>query len=311
MVAQSPEAGGLFDMDLSRDVVMGHEFCAEILDYGVATTRQLKPGTRICAMPLLMKSGKLETVGLSNIAPGGYGQQMVLSESLLLPVPNGLATELAAMTEPMSVGYHAVEMARLGGDEAPLVIGCGPVGLAVITALKLKGVGPIIAADFSSARRKLAEQVGADVVIDPAINSPYLTWADMAAIDPVHLPSNPFSVGTQYRNGVYFDCVGVPGVINTMMAGAQIGCRLVVVGLCMEQDQITPFRGVGKELNIQFVLGYRGEEFAAVLKNISEGRINVEPLITGTVGLNEVANAFDDLADPEKHAKILVDPWRG
>ena len=92
---------------------------------------------------------------------------MRLTEFLLLEVPNGLSTERAALTEPMAVGYHAVKKARLEKDDAPLVIGCGPVGLAVIAALKLDGVHPIVAADFSPRRRELALQMGADFVVDP------------------------------------------------------------------------------------------------------------------------------------------------
>lgn len=309
MVARSRQTG-LFDMDLSRDIVMGHEFCAEVQEYGPRSEQKFKEGTRVCAMPLMVKSGKMETVGYSNILPGGYGEQMLLSEALLLPVPNGLSTELAALTEPMTVGYHGVEMARLQGGEVPLVIGCGPVGLAVITALKLKGVGPIVAADFSPARRRLAEQVGADVVIDPAADSPYESWADLARIDAKDLPDSPFNLGPQYRQGVFFECVGVPGVIDLMMTGAQRGCRIVVVGLCMEPDQFSPYMAICKEINIQFVLAYSGAEFAATLHNIAEGKVNVDALITAKVGLDGVATAFEELGEPEKHAKILVEPWR-
>ena len=78
---------------------------------------------------------------------------MLLSEALLLEVPNGLAAEHAALTEPLAVGVHAVAKANVRGDEVPLVIGCGPVGLAVIAALKIKGLHPIVAADYSPARR--------------------------------------------------------------------------------------------------------------------------------------------------------------
>ena len=309
LVIKSPGDGGLFDMDLSRDIVMGHEFCAEILDHGPDTQKTLKPGTRVCAMPMVPRSGKIESVGYSNSLPGGFGEQMLLSEGLLIPVPNGLSTELAALTEPMAVGYHAVEMGQLQGDEVPLVIGCGPVGLSVITALKLKDVGPIIAADFSPTRRKLAEQVGADVVVDPAENSPYQSWADLAKKKSKDLPENAIGLSPRYPKGVFFECVGVPGVIDLMLAGAKRGCRIVVVGLCMEADQITPYRAIAKEINIQFVLAYKAKEFAATLHNIAEGNVNVEPMITGRIGLGGVADAFEDLADPEKHAKILVDPW--
>lgn len=310
MVAASKESGGSFQMDLSRDIVMGHEFCAEILDFGPDTNRTLKPGQRVCSVPMTVRGGEAMSVGYSHRVPGGYAENMVLFEPLLLPVPNGLETRLAALTEPMAVGRHAVEMARPSRGEIPLVIGCGPVGLAVIAALRQRGIGPVIAADFSPARRRLAEVMGADVVIDPSQHSPYERWSDMASRDeqgePV--PANPLTGRPIYRPGVFFECVGVPGVIESMMTGAQRGCRIVVVGVCMEQDSIRPFTAINKELNLQFVLGYTPEEFAATLHSIAEGELDVAPLVTGEVGIDEVPQAFLDLADPEAHAKILVRP---
>src|SRR5262245_10106403 len=134
-----------FNMDPTRDVVMGHEFCVEVLDYGPGTEGPVKPGARAVSMPLVFRASGIEGVGYSNELPGGYGERMVLNASLLLQVPNGLATPYAAMTEPMAVGLHAVEKAHVEPADAAMVFGCGPVGLAVIAALKLKGVEPIIA----------------------------------------------------------------------------------------------------------------------------------------------------------------------
>jgi len=85
---------------------------------------------------------------------------------------------------------------------------------------------------------------------------------------------------------------------------------LVVVGVCMEPDTIYPLLGISKELNLQFVLGYTPDEFAATLRHIAEGAIPTAPLITGKVGIEGVAGAFEALATPERHAKILVEPWR-
>ena len=82
----------------------------------------------------------------------------------------------------------------------------------------------------------------------------------------------------------------------------------MVVGVCMQPDQINPFFGISKELNIQFVLGYDPMEFAECLRAIAEGELGVAPLITGEVGLDGVAGAFDALADPDQHCKILVVP---
>jgi threonine dehydrogenase-like Zn-dependent dehydrogenase len=310
MVETSAETEGSFVMDLSRDIVMGHEFCAEILEHGPGTMKTLKAGARVCSVPMTFHGGEVRTVGYSNDVPGGYSENMVLFEPMLLEVPNGLATELAALTEPMAVGYHAVEMARLDKSEIPLVIGCGPVGLAVISALKMKGVGPVVAADFSPARRKLAETMGADLVINPAETSPYESWMQIASKDAggVSMPLQPLTNRPTFRDGAFFECVGIPGVIDQMMAGAQSGCRMIVVGVCMEQDHLRPLVGINKELNLQFVLGYTPEEFAATLHNIAEGVLDVAPLITGKVGLDGVPGAFEDLADPDRHAKIMVDP---
>ena len=309
-LAASREAGGDFRFDPARDLVMGHEFCAEIVDHGPGTARNLPAGTRVCSIPALLRQGAMVPVGFSNELPGGFAERMVLSEALLLPVPNGLATEHAALTEPMAVGWHAVAMARLSVDDVPLVIGCGPVGLAVIAALKLRGAGPIVAADFSPARRRLAETLGADVVIDPAERSPYRSWEDAARDSRQGQVAevNPLSGERLLPPGVFFECVGVPGVLDQMMVGANRGCRVVVVGVCMEQDLVRPLLGITKELNLQFVLGYTPEEFAATLHHIAEGDLPVAPLITGRVGLDGVADAFADLKNPERHAKILVEP---
>ena len=311
LVEISEKSGGVFNMDLKRDIVMGHEFCVEVLDHGPETGKTLKAGSRACSMPVLIRPAGVETVGYSNDHPGGYGELMRLTEGLLLEVPNGLNTEYAALTEPLAVGYHAVQMARLDKDDVPLVIGCGPVGLAVIAALRLKDVRPIVAADFSPRRRQLAEAMGADVVIDPHQHSPYASWKEAAVADPATAPQQaPWATGPRLRPAVLFECVGVPGVIDQMMSAAPHGARIVVVGVCMENDTIQPMFGINKELNLQFVLGYTREEFSQTLYNIADGKLPLEPLITGKVGVEGVAGAFEELASPERHAKILVEPWR-
>ncbi|MEQ8859542.1 MAG: zinc-binding dehydrogenase [Pseudomonadales bacterium] len=314
-IAATREAGGFQGMEAGRDLVMGHEFCAEILDYGPAdpgTTGRLPIGTRVCSVPTLIRDGQSSAVGFSHDVPGGYAERMVLTESLLLPVPNGLATEHAALTEPMAVGWHAVAMARLSPVDVPLVIGCGPVGLAVIAALKHAGAGPVVAADFSPARRRLAETLGADIVIDPAVHSPYTSWEEAARESRQGRLTevNPLSGERLLPPGVFFECVGVPGVLDQMMAGASRGCRVVIVGVCMQQDVVRPLLAITKELNLQFVLAYTADEFATTLHHIAEGTLPVAPLITGRVDIAGVAAAFAELKNPEKHAKILVEPAR-
>ena len=305
-------SGGRWGMDPDRDVVFGHEFCCEIVEHGPDTDKRLKPGTLVCSMPMTIAGQEVQGIGYSNDIAGGFAQYLPLAERLLLPVPNGLPAAHAALTEPIAVGWHAVQFARLEKQDVPLVIGCGPVGLAVIAGLKIKGAHPIIAADFSPARRALALRMGADIVIDPAADSPYSSWREAATPDRYDGSryAQLFGGGPKMRSAVIFECVGVPGMVQQVMDGAPAGARVVVVGVCMETDRFEPFFGIVKQLNLQFVLGYTAEEFSASLRYIAEGKVDVAPLITGTIGLDGVKDAFAELANPERHAKILVEPWR-
>jgi threonine dehydrogenase-like Zn-dependent dehydrogenase len=307
----SRRASGRWNLDPDHDVVFGHEFCCEIVEHGPGTAKTLPAGTLVCSMPMTLAGTTVQGIGYSNDIAGGFAQFMPLSQRMVLPVPNGLPAAHAALTEPIAVGWHAVQMAQLTPDDVPLVIGCGPVGLAVIAGLKLKALHPIIAADFSAARRALALKMGADIVIDPAAQSPYQSWQQVATPDGYDGSryAQLLGLGPKLRPAVIFECVGVPGIIQQTLEGAPAGTRIVVVGVCMETDRFEPFFGIVKQLNIQFVLGYTAAEFAASLHHIAEGKVDVAPLITGTVGLDGVKDAFAALANPDEHAKILVDPW--
>ncbi|WP_411288937.1 zinc-binding dehydrogenase [Phenylobacterium sp.] len=309
MIDLSRRAGGMgSNFDPTADTVFGHEFCAEILDHGPGSARTLKAGTRVVSIPATLTAGGVELLGFSNRLPGGFSERMLLSETLVLEVPNGLPTDQAALTEPFAVGAHAVAKARLDSDSASLVIGCGPVGLAVIAALKASGHGPVIAADFSPRRRAAAERLGADVVIDPAVESPHDRWEALGVPKARAAQAVVRMMGGRFGRPVIFECVGSPGVLQSLIEAAPAGAQIVVAGVCMETDRIEPSMAITKEIELTFVLGYTQEEFAATLRQLSEGVIDVSRLVTGTVGLDEVAAAFTALGDPEAHVKILVAP---
>jgi threonine dehydrogenase-like Zn-dependent dehydrogenase len=317
----------------SRDsVVLGHEFCGEVLDRGPKTTKAMPSGTRVVSFPLLRHRGAVHPTGLSTAAPGGYAEQVLVEQSLTFTVPNGLSDEIAALTEPMAVGLHAVRCSDIKKNQVGVVIGCGPVGLAVIGMLKASGVRTVIASDFSPARRALATKLGADVVVDPAQESPFASAGDHG-----HLISAPevfdLAVGTMDKlrriplvpwhriwqladatglatpkHPVIFECVGVPGVIDALMGTAPLFSRIVVVGVCMQPDTLRPAMGINKELDLRFVLGYTPAEFRESLQLLADGKVNAAPVVTGTVGLGGVDAAFTALGTAEQHAKILIDP---
>ena len=320
-------------MRSDQSVVMGHEFCGAILEHGPKTRKFDKSGTRVVAFPLLRSGDQVHTTGLSAAAPGGYAEQMLVEESLALAVPNGLSTEMAALTEPMAVGLHAVRRGQVGKGQVAIVIGCGPVGLAVIAMLKANGVRTVVASDFSSGRRTLARACGADVVVDPAVDSPFtattghghfdsapalfdLAVSSMEKLRRVPLWWHVFRAAdvaglTTPKHPVVFECVGAPGVLENLISAAPIAARIVVVGVCMEKDKIRPAMAINKEVDLRFVLGYTPLEFRDALYLLADGKVDGRPVFTGEVGLAGVENAFATLADPETHAKILIDPSSG
>ncbi len=316
---------------VAQPVVMGHEFCGRVAEYGPKTKKTVREGTPVVSLPLLRgPDGKVALTGLSLDAPGGYADQLLVEQSLMLPVPNGLSPEIATLTEPMAVAYHAVRRGEVGKNQVAVVIGCGPVGLGVILMLKALGVKTVVASDFSPGRRALAARCGADVVIDPAVESPY------EARDQEHLTDIPgtleLAVGaveklarlpigwwhlwraaekagaTSPKHPVIFECVGVPGLIEDVITGAPMYARVVVVGVCVGKDQFTPAMGINKEVDLRFVFGYTPLEFRDTLHMLADGKVDPRLLITGTVGLAGVDAAFAALGDPDAHAKILVDP---
>jgi len=296
MLALGQEMEGMPDVgrvqpDLGRDIFMGHEFSAEVLEVGPDTIGP-KPGTLVTSIPAMLTLTGVKDLVYSNDLPAGYSERMLLSAPMLLEVPNGLGSDRAALTEPMAVGFHAVNRSGIEPGAGALVLGCGPVGLAVVAALQVRGVAPIVASDYSPARRALAHRMGAHVAVDPAEERAFDVWAREGGGRPL----------------VVFAAIGVPGIIDAALRSAPPQARIVVVGVCMERDAITPFFAIGKELNLQFVLGYDPMEFEATLRSIAEGEVDVEPMITGRVGLDGVPDAFRALANPDEHCKILVTP---
>jgi threonine dehydrogenase-like Zn-dependent dehydrogenase len=285
----------------------------------------------VVALPILRTAGQPHLTGLAAAAPGGYAEQVLVQESMTFAVPNGLPAEHATLTEPMAVARHAVRRGRVSRKQPAIVIGCGPIGLAVISMLRATGVKTIVASDFSPRRRDLARRCGADVVVDPGTESPWDATPKRGRIGGVidvldlgfdtmerlrHIPNLPWwlvfrllhTLDAGPSGPVIFECVGVPGIIDQILTAAPPLSRVVVVGVCMQADRIHPALATNKEIDVRFVLGYDPGEFRDTLHMIADGKVDPAPLITGTVGLAGVDNAFTALGTPERHAKILVDP---
>ena len=294
LVLGAREAGVQITFDPTRDYVMGHEFAAEVLELGTEDdTAPISVGDLVCSLPLALTATGVESVGAySNVYNGGYAELMRLTAAICLKVPNGLDHRRAALTEPMAVGRHAVARAGVTTAESAIVLGAGPVGLAVIAELRRLGIESIVVSDYSPRRRSVALAMGASAVVDPASEAPMDVWQREDG----------------RRQMVVFDAIGVPGTLAEAMRIAPPLARVCVVGSCMENDTIRPLLPQAKQLTVVFSFAYDPFEFADTLRAIAEGEIDVTPMITGTCGIDGVPAAFEALGRPEEHVKILVEP---
>jgi len=325
------EVGYQHFMRRADTVVMGHEFTGEVVSYGPGCHERWAPGTPVVTLPMIVTDGGIQLTGLSPLAPGGYAEYAVVQEDFTMEVPAGVDPDHAALTEPLAVARRAVGRGNVKRKDLCYVIGCGPIGLAVILMLKAAGVKTIVASDYSAARRRLAEECGATVVVDPRTSSPWTAVDDDRyyldattyfgfAADTMHqlrrVPRLPWAkvmrvaerVGAAPRGPVVFECVGLPGVIEDIVTHAPLLSRIVVVGVCMEPDTFRPTMANAKELELRFSFSYSPAEFYETLQMIAGGKVDPSPLVTAVIGLDGVPEAFDELGRADHQAKVLVNP---
>jgi threonine dehydrogenase-like Zn-dependent dehydrogenase len=293
IVDYSRENGWIYgNVNLTRPIVPGHEFNGEIVGFGPGTSRRLKPGTIVTSKPLIKPVWGGDVVGHSNNYPGGFGEYMVLEEDFLLEIPSGIDTDLAAMAEPLAVGLRHARTGQATKQDVCVVIGCGAIGLAVIAGLRLLGAGPIIAADLAASRRETALKMGADIIVDPRQESPYL----------------PQSALNGRRGNIIFECVGKPGVLDDIFRKAAPDSRVVVAGFCWENDQVfTPGANV-KRLTVIFGSRSKEDDMGIAVRSICDDKVDVSSWVGARVGLSGVAAALGKMGNPEAPIRTVIHP---
>ena len=281
---------------LESGTVLGHEFAGVVVQSEAAG---FAVGDRVTGVPLqecddCRPSGlgcrdrlgivcpRNKIIGLGPSVPGGYAEFMRLPAHHAVKVPDGLDLRLAALTEPLAVGAHAVKAADNLFGRSVLVSGSGPIGLATALFARSNGARSVVVSERADGRRRIAASLG------------------LTAVDPA---------GTALPSAeVIFECVGVPGVLRSCMDLAPPGGRIVVVGVCRGEDTILPRVAIRKELTVRFVLGYTQAEFGQVLDMLASGRIEAGAMVTGVIGMDALPAMFEALRTAGAHAKVLVDP---
>ena len=291
-------------MPLALGSVMGHELAGEVVAVGKTAASKWKTGDRLVGFPFICcgdaspctnfaqgrgMCAKGTSIGLGQ-SHGAYAEYVRIGAGSGYRLPDSVSFREGAMVEPLAVGLHAVDMAKLERGATVLVIGAGPVGLAVMLWAKFLGARHVIVSEMAETRREMAARFGATDAIDPAQPlTPQVMKIAGKAPD------------------IIFECVGAPGLLMSAMGEAPRGGRIVVAGVCQQPDTIMPLIGIMKELEIQFVLGYRPADFDYVIAMIAADRVDVAAMVTDIVDLDGLPAAFEALRKPSHQCKVMLE----
>jgi len=287
-------------------IILGHEFAGTIQALGSAVQGRWKVGDRVTALPLnaclqceacaahlpALCPNNLFT-GTTPLAPGAYAQFVAARGGMLQRLPDGVSFEEGALVEPLAVGHHIVSMAQMPRDAAVLVLGGGPIGLAVAIFARHAGARHVVVSERSPDRRGLAKTIGATAVIDPGEEDVAAAFAR--------------STGSE-RPQVVFECVGIPGMLDQAIQLVGVRGQVVVAGVILKQDAFLPIVALGKEVAIRYSQAYTESDFEAVIGAIARGEVTPGPIHTSTVSLDELPSAFEALRSQPRECKVLIRP---
>ena len=287
-------------------IVLGHEFAGTIAALGSAVEGPWQVGDRVTALPLnaclqceacdanlpALCPNNLFT-GTTPLVRGAYAQFVAARGSMLQKLPDGVTLAEGALVEPLAVGHHIVSMAHMPNDAAVLVLGGGPIGIAVALFARHAGARHVIVSERSPDRRALAQVIGATAVIDPQAEDVSAAFARMTG---------------GRKPQVVFECVGVPGMLDEAIRLAGVRGQVIVAGVILKQDSFLPIIALGKEVTIQYSQAYTEKDFEAVIDAIAKGAVKPGPIHTSTVSLDELPAAFEALRGQPRECKVLIRP---
>lgn len=286
--------------------VLGHEFAGTVTEVGDGVTR-VTPGALVavrpnvwdgtCAACLRGETNLCESFGFVGIngGGGGYSEFVVVPEEQVHEVPRAVGADAAAMIESTTVAWHAVKCSGATTGSTALIVGAGPIGLALLLCLRAAGADRVIVSEISDSRRRLAAELGADVV-------------DPRETDPVEKARALDGGGVD----VSFDASGVgePTLLPALDA-LRPGGTSVVVAQFHKPVPLDPNIFLTTEKRLVGSFAYTDEDFAEVTRLIADGTIDPRPLISSELPLEDaVEKGIKHLLGTGRNTevKILIAP---
>ncbi|MGH6960900.1 MAG: zinc-dependent alcohol dehydrogenase [Dongiaceae bacterium] len=274
---------------------LGHEAAGEIIAVGDAV-KDVAVGQRVVINPMMTPS----YIG-SGGPEGAFTEELLVRDARvgdsLLPIPQDLPYEIAALAEPLAVALHGVNRAQVKPGDKVVVFGCGPIGLGMVLWLLDRGITDVVALDLAPERLERARALGARAAFDP-------TKEDLRArLLELHGSARVFSreaIGTD----AFIDAAGAPNILSDVVRMAKYQSRLVVTAAYMKPVQLDLGAMLTTEMTLTTAVGYPTEmpEVVAALPRL---RDKAAPLISHRFAFGQLIEALDVAGTPAS-AKVMI-----
>lgn len=289
-------------------VTMGHEFSGVVYELGDGVD-DLEVGQHVVVEPYIIDdsvdagpeshdyhlSENMNFIGLAGRG-GGLGERLSVKRRWVHPISSNIPLDQAALIEPLSVGYHAVERAgEITPGDVALVTGAGPIGLLTAAVLKAQGATVVIQ-ELSQLRRDKALSAGvADYAFDPRETDV------VAEVRKLSADGRGAAVG--------FECTSVQPALDALLDAVRPTGKIVIVSIWGKPASLDVQKVVLKELDIRGTIAYVNSHPKAIAL-VESGKVDLAPFITGKIGLEGLIDeGFDTLINRNETAvKILVSP---
>ncbi|QDS73804.1 hypothetical protein FKW77_005945 [Venturia effusa] len=290
-------------------LTFGHEFSGIVDSVGEDVTKY-KKGDRVVIQPIIYdntcgacQAGQINCcykggfVGLSGFG-GGLADFIVLDQTYLYHLPYNVPLEIGALIEPLAVAWHAVNMSNFEPGQSVLILGGGPIGLAVLQTLLARGASKIIVSEMAAARKQFARDFGATHVLDPTKDDIVASCRSLCEDQGVH---------------IVFDAAGVQAGLDQAVDAVRARGTIVNIAVWEKPCTIHPNKLVFKERKYLGIATYVDGDFQEVMDAISEGRMKPGKMITKKIQLDRVEEeGFAALIeDKANQVKILVEVGGG
>jgi (R,R)-butanediol dehydrogenase/meso-butanediol dehydrogenase/diacetyl reductase len=277
--------------------VLGHEFSGEVIELG-SDASGIAIGDRVAVAPIRgcgscasCRNGEPAWCDDMLLQGGGYAEVAIAASRQCLKLPAGASLEDGALVEPLAVALHGVMLSSLTPGSHVLVLGAGPIGLAVAFWARRLGATKVAVVDLTPLQADLALRVGAT------------NWVQ-AGEDVVRRVNSEL----HGMPDIVFECVGRAGILAQALEHVRPRGSIVMLGLCTSPDSFIPFRAVSKEARFITSAFFNMREYEASLDMLDAGHAEARSLITSIVPLSQLPVTFESLRQRTSQCKVMVRP---